>query len=52
MRYAQAAPKDPTIRENFDTYRSADHKEGVVTLLGRVARVSVAIVNLIKSGPR
>lgn len=28
--------KDPTIREKFNTYRFADHKEEVVSLLARI----------------
>ena len=36
--YKEKKIKDPTIREQFNTYRFADHKERVVDLLGRVAR--------------
>jgi len=39
--YKEKTPRDPTIREKFNTYRFADYKEEVVKLLGRVARVSV-----------
>ncbi|MBM1557974.1 N-6 DNA methylase [Sulfitobacter mediterraneus] len=39
--YKEKTPRDPTIREKFNTYRFADYKEDVVKLLGRVARVSV-----------
>ena len=39
--YKEKKPKDPTIREKFDTYRFADHKEKVIDLLTRVTRVSV-----------
>jgi len=39
--YKESKPKDPTIREKFDTYRFADHKEHVIDLLMRVTRVSV-----------
>jgi predicted helicase len=39
--YKEKTPKDPTIREKFNTYRFADHKEKVVDLLSRVTRVSV-----------
>ena len=39
--YKGKKPKDPTIREKFDTYRFADYKEKVIDLLMRVARVSV-----------
>ncbi len=50
--HKEKKPKDSTIREKFDTYRFADYTERVVTLLGRVARVSVAAVAQIKSGRR
>jgi predicted helicase len=39
--YKEKTPKDPTIREKFNTYRFADYKEKVVDLIARVARVSV-----------
>ena len=42
--HKEKKPSDPTIREKFDTYRFADHKERVVDLLGRVTRVSVETV--------
>jgi predicted helicase len=42
--YKEKTPKDPTIREKFNTYRFADHKEKVVDLLMRVTRVSVETV--------
>ncbi len=53
--HKERKPKDPTIREKFDTYRFADHKERVINLLARVARVSVETVRLVealKGGPR
>lgn len=53
--YKERTPKDPTIREKFDTYRFADYKEKVVDLLMRVTRVSVetmAIVEAMKATPR
>ena len=53
--HKEKKPKDPTIREKFDTYRFADHKERVITLLARVARVSVEtvrVVEALKAGPR
>lgn len=34
--------KDPTVREKFNTYRFADYKESMITLLAKVVRVSVA----------
>jgi len=39
--YKEKKPKDPTIREKFDTYRFADYKEKVIDLLMRVTMVSV-----------
>lgn len=39
--YKESKSRDPTIREKFDTYRFADHKEKVINLLQRVTRVSV-----------
>ena len=39
--YKEKKPRDPTIRERFDTYRFADHKERVIDLLKRVCTVSV-----------
>jgi predicted helicase len=39
--YKEKRPKDPTIREKFNTYRFADQKEKVIDLLKRVTRVSV-----------
>ena len=42
--YREKTPKDPTIREKFNTYRFADYKEKVVDLIARVTRVSVETV--------
>ena len=39
--HKEKKPKDPTIREKFDTYRFADYKEQVADLLARVTTVSV-----------
>ena len=53
--YKESKPKDPTIREKFDTYRFADHKEKVIDLLLRVTTVSVrtvAIVGAMKDADR
>ncbi len=53
--YKEKKPKDPTIREKFDTYRFADYKEKVIDLLARVTTVSVrsvAIVDAMKSAAR
>jgi len=45
--YKEKKPKDPTIREKFDTYRFADHKERVIDLLQRVTAVSVETVRIV-----
>ncbi len=53
--YKEKTPKDPTIREKFNTYRFADYKEKVVDLLMRVTRVSVdtmKIVEAMRAAPR
>jgi predicted helicase len=53
--HKEKKPKDPTIREKFDTYRFADHKERVIDLLGRVTAVSVETVHIVQAmmaGPR
>ncbi len=53
--YKEKKPKDPTIREKFDTYRFADYKEKVIDLLMRVTRVSVetqVIVEAMKAAAR
>jgi predicted helicase len=39
--YKEKTPKDPTIREKFNTYKFADYKDHVIDLLKRVTRVSV-----------
>ena len=45
--YKERKPRDPTIRERFNTYRFSDHKEGVIDLLGRVCRVSVETMEVV-----
>ena len=45
--YKERKPRDPTIREQFNTYRFADHKEHVVDLLGRVCAVSAFTTNIV-----
>ena len=39
--YKEKTPKDPTVREKFNTYRFADYKDQVIELLKRVTSVSV-----------
>ena len=53
--YKESKPRDPTIREKFNTYRFADYKEHVIDLLMRVTRVSVetqAITSAMPAAPR
>ena len=45
--YKERTPRDPTIREHFNTYRFADHKEHVIDLLKRVCTVSVETVRIV-----
>ena len=45
--YKERKPRDPTIRERFNTYRFADHKEYVVGLLGRVCAVSAFTTTIV-----
>ena len=45
--YKEKKPRDPTIREKFNTYRFADHKERVIDLPQRVCAVSVETVRIV-----
>lgn len=47
--YKEKPPKDPTIREKFNTYRFADYKEKVIDLLMRVTRVSVETMEIVEA---
>ncbi len=47
--YKERKPRDLTIRERFNTYRFADHKERVIELLRRVCTVSVKTMALVDS---
>jgi len=47
--YKEKTPKDPTIREKFNTYRFVDHKEMVIDLLKRVTRVSVETIRIVEA---
>ena len=38
--YKERTPRDPTIRERFNTYRFADYKDHVIDLLCRVCAIS------------
>lgn len=46
-RYKERTPKDPTIREQFNSYRFADYKEEVIALLGRITAVSLQTMHII-----
>jgi predicted helicase len=50
-RYKERKPRDPTIRERFNTYRFADYKEQVIDLLHRVCTVSVETMAIIRQMP-
>ena len=45
--YKERKPRDPTIREKFNTYRFSDHKERVIDLLRKVCTVSVATMEIV-----
>ncbi|MES2767078.1 MAG: type ISP restriction/modification enzyme, partial [Bacteroidota bacterium] len=45
--YKEKTPKDPTIREKFNTYRFSDYKPHVIELLKRVTTVSVRTVEIV-----
>jgi predicted helicase len=46
--YKEKTPKDPTIREKFNTYKFADFKDKVIDLIQRVTTVSVRTVEIMK----
>lgn len=46
--YKEKTPKDPTIKEKFNTYRFIDHKEQVIELLEKVCQISIQAVDLIQ----
>jgi predicted helicase len=53
--HKEKAPRDPTVREKFNTYRFADYKESMIDLLARVITVSletVKITDAMKELPR
>ncbi|MFM2050127.1 MAG: hypothetical protein RL682_618, partial [Pseudomonadota bacterium] len=47
--YKEKKPKDPTIREKFNTYRFADYKDKVVDLLMRVTTVSLETMQIVQA---
>lgn len=44
--HKERAPKDPVVRQNFNTYSFADHKQAVIDLLARVVTVSMKTVEI------
>lgn len=50
-RHKETTPKDATIRELFNTYRFADHKERVIELLGKVTHVSLETERILSEMP-
>ena len=50
--YKEKTPKDPTIREKFNTYRFADYKDRVIDLLARVTTVSVETMKIVAAMKR
>jgi hypothetical protein len=50
-RYKERKPRDPTIREKFNSYRFRDYKEDVIELIGRVTAVSLATMQIIEQMP-
>jgi predicted helicase len=46
--HKESKPRDPTIRERFDTYRFADYKEKVIDLLCRATTVSVETQKIVE----
>jgi len=47
--HKEKTPRDPTIREKFNTYRLADYKESMVDLLARVITVSLETLKVTDS---
>ena len=45
--YKEKTPRDPTVRDRFNTYRFADYKEQVIDFLQRVCTVSVETVRIV-----
>ena len=45
--HKEKKPRDPTIRERFNTYGFADYKENVIGLLRRVCTVSVRTMEVV-----
>lgn len=47
----EGTPKNPTIREKFNTYCFADYKQHVIDLLKRVTTVSVETMKIVGEMP-
>ena len=47
--FREKTPRDATIRDQFNTYRFADHKERAVELLMKVTTVSVETVRIVNA---
>lgn len=47
--HKEKAPRDPVIREKFDTYRLAAHKETMIELLKCVTTVSLETMNIVNA---
>jgi predicted helicase len=45
--FTESAPRDATIREKFNAYKFAAHKEAVIDLLSRLTRVSVETAEIL-----
>jgi predicted helicase len=50
--HKEKTPRDPTIREKFNTYRFADYKDKVIDLLARVTTVSVETMKIVEAMKR
>jgi predicted helicase len=46
--YKEKPPKDPTVREKFNSYRFSDYKESVIDLLKKVTAVSVETMKIVR----
>ena len=46
--YKERKPRDATLREEFNAYKFADHKERVIDLLGRVCAVSAKTMDAVE----
>jgi predicted helicase len=50
--HKEKTPRDPTVREKFNTYRFADYKESMIDLLARVITVSLETVKITQAMAR